>query len=393
MARDTFNVELGLGVSAENGNELVKIISGTTAPDGVTGKQGDAPIGSLYLRSGTAEVYKKIANAGAPTDFQELGSANLDELSWRSEKVRFLTNDTLVAGTFDITTLTDNDDMVIGDINVGEYCVGDFDGVPAIFEITAKPGGNQITIAAAAQPIASNDTFVVQQYLPDPSGQENAAIAHIPTAGSAGVKISDVDWALATGITLSGGYAAAGGDVTAGDTVEQAIAKLDDNLDDLTSAVGVAQGDQNMGVYTGDLLNDNESAKQNLQQVETFLENTRIRKNGTVAVSTPTNVDTFLVDSYQGCKWTVMVRDTAVPANVQRFEVEALHNGHGAADATSTDDVKSKILSVGSNFNVSANVILNGAGAGQVMGLSLNTTEAGGITYTIERSDFMPLAG
>ena len=76
MARDLLNAELGLGIFAENGDDaLSAIISGTAVPDGVSGQQGSAPIGSLYLRSGTGELYQKVANGGAPSDWELNGNA------------------------------------------------------------------------------------------------------------------------------------------------------------------------------------------------------------------------------------------------------------------------------------------------------------------------------
>lgn len=414
MSRDVFDAELGYAISAENGDRQVYILSGTAVPDGTSGKQSEAPIGSLYVRSGTGELYQKIANAGAPADYEINGAGvTLDQLSWRNEKVRFATNDTLTAGTFDITTLTDNDDMVIGDINVGEYAIGDLDGVPALFEITAKPAGNTITIAAAGQAIANNDTFMVQQYLPDVSGQENLAIVHIPTAGSAGIKIADVDWSIATGIVLSGGYAAASGDVTAGDTVEAAIQKLDGVNDAQDSVLGVTQGDTNLGTFTGDIISDNGSVKAGMQELETELVDTRdnvddlitlsgvaenstnlgaftapadflltatetiksalqkvadylfgIKVTQTTGVQASTVVDSVAHATYKRVQWIVEVFETATPANREGFVIDAL------TDGTSVDDSKYAKLKLGGGIGAAAVVAINGAN----MELSVSAT-------------------
>ena len=44
--------------------------------------------------------------------------------------------------------------------------------------------------------------------------------------------------------------------------------EIGDNLDDLTLAVGVAKGAQDMGTYTGSIITDNETAKENIQELE-----------------------------------------------------------------------------------------------------------------------------
>ena len=427
MSRENYGVERGLRIYDENSDTaFIDVLSGSGAPPGTSGKTDEASVGSLYTDRSNGDLYRKIADTSSASDWDKASDISIDELNWRNEKVRFITNDTLSAGNQDITALTDNDDMVIGDINVGEYAIGDCDGSPALFEITAKPGGNDITLAVAGQAIASNDTFIVQQYLPDPTGQENAAIVHVPTAGSPCVKISDFDWALATGINLSSGYAASGGDPSAGDTVEEAIAKLDDNLDDLTSAVGVSQGDQNMGTYTGSLINDNESAKQNIQQLESEAEAIRTTQGTSVGdtnmgtytgdylndnesvkqniqqletaaehypevetgVSSATVLDSVNVDQFRSCAWLVTAFDEANPADVKSAIVHAANNGTSSADATGTDDNVSSLLVSGS-FNTNISITLTGTGASQVMNLVVNTSEPN-VTYTAARMACAP---
>jgi len=58
-------------------------------------------------------------------------------------------------------------------------------------------------------------------------------------------------------------------------TVATNTSNISDNttdIGDLRSTTGTADNDTNMGTYTGALLNDNESAKQNIQQLETQVE-------------------------------------------------------------------------------------------------------------------------
>lgn len=275
MARDGFAIEKLLRIFKENSDtESFELIFGDNAPVGTSGETADAPIGSLYSDRVNGRLYIKQADNDLAADWAEFGTGDvaLDELKWRNEKVRFATDDTLSAGNVDISALTDNDDMVIGDISVGEYVIGDRDGTPALFEVTALPGGNDITIAAAGQAIADNDTFMVQQYLPDGAGQEGQAIIHFPLASGAGVKVGDIDWNFATGINISGSYSPASGDVSSSDSVESAIEKLDGNNDAQDSVLGTAQGDTDLGTFTGTTISDNTSVKGALQELETSVE-------------------------------------------------------------------------------------------------------------------------
>lgn len=275
MARVLQGVEKGIRLYKENSDtDFIDILFGAGAPVGTSGETSDAPIGSQYSDKTNGQLYIKQADTDQASDWVAFGtgSVTFDDFLWRNEKVRFATADSLAAGNVDISALSDNDDMVIGDIAVGEYVLGDIDGTPALFEVTAKPSGNNITIAAAGIPLSDNNTFVVQQYLPDPSGQENQAIIHFPLATGPSVKIGDIDWNFADGINLAAGYAAASGDISAADSVQSAIEKLDGNNDAQDSVLGTAQGATDLGTFTGVTINDNESVKGALQALETFSE-------------------------------------------------------------------------------------------------------------------------
>jgi hypothetical protein len=487
MGRVNFSVEKGFDIYDVNGDLRVSILQGTSVPDGVSGDQASAPIGSLYIRSGTGELYQKIANAGAPSDYEINGAAASSIGNWRPERVDALTNATLSAGAQDPSAWADNDGgCVAADFTVGHYVVGDADGTVTFWEVTNVAAPN-ITLAAAATPLATDDMVAVKCYLPDPAGQENQAIATYD--GSVMVKVADVDFGSATAINLVAPYTPASGDIAAGESVQSAIQKLDGNNDDQDTLLGTAQGDTDLGTFTGvtipdsstvkgalqsietayeetdanvddlitlsgqpenstdlgtftgvtipdsssikgglqsietayeetdanvddlitlsgvaenstdlgtftgDLISDNTTVKNALQELEVYAEETRIRKSGTVPQSTVTNIDSFLVDDYQGATFTVVIRDVANPANVQRFSFDVLHNGHGAADATSVDDSKSKVLKLGGNFSNTISAALTGTGASQAVIIQMNTAEASGINYTVERADFMPLAG
>jgi len=404
MSRDVFDVELGYAISVENGDRQVYIISGTAVPDGTSGKQQEAPIGSLYLRSGTGELYQKVANAGAPADYVLNGNASASIGNWRPERVDALTNDTLSAGSVNPTTWSDNDDgRAAADFTVGHYVIGDADGTPALFEITAISAPN-ITLAAAGTPIADDDMFAIKYYMPDPAGQENQAIATFD--GSVMVKVADVDFGSATAINLVAPYTPGSGDVTASDSVQSAIQKLDGNNDAQDSLLGTAQGDTDLGVIggTGDVVPDNSTVKGAIEALDTELSDTRdnvddlitlsgvaensqdlgafmapadflltatetiksalqkiadylfgIKVTQTTGVTTAVAVDSVAVGTYTRVQWIVEVFETATPANREGFVIDAL------SDGTSVDDTKYAKLKLGNISGLTSNVVINGA--------------------------------
>ena len=284
-------------------------------------------------------------------------------------------------------------------------------------------------VSAAADPLVDNDSFVVRRYLPDtPAAQENMAL--VVYNGSTMLKLADVDWNFATGIELSSGYTSGSGDISSSDTVESAIEKLDGNVDNLTSAVGVSQGDTNMGTYTGSLINDNESAKQNIQQLESEAEAIRtlsgtssgdtdlgtfpggiiadnedikgaledlegaiealpVPVSGEVTgITTITTINTFLVDSFDSAEWEIVVFEEATPANKKSLKISAVHDGTASADATDFDRSTFARNRVGSNFNAAFSIDLNGTGTSQTMRLRCSSSTAG-VTVRFRRTTIL----
>jgi len=432
MSQDFFRVEKGLEITQPDVDTGLQVISGSTAPGGDAGEQDDAPIGSLYLRS-NGQLYTKTADTNATSDWQEKTSANLSSLSWRSELVRAATNDALTAGNTDPSSWTDNEGTIDHtDFAIGEYVYGDVDGTPALWEITGISAPN-ITLAAASDPLAANDTVVVQNYFPDsPAGQEGAAI--ITYDGTNAIKVADVDWNFADGIQMASGYAASSGDVSSSDTVNSAIEKLDGNNDAQDTTLGTAQGATNMGTFTGTIITDNVSVKVALQELETEVETkadqvtvdeidqnvddlitlsgvaenstdlgsftgTTIADNETVkgalqdletaleaisggetvtqtGVTTVTTIDEVVVDDFHACEWEVVAFEEAAPADKKYFKITGFHDGTAAADATSVKDKVNDKMNFGS-FNLSTSIDLNGAGAAQRMRLRISSTSAG----------------
>lgn len=376
MARDFFNLEKGIGIYEENGALLVNILTGTAAPDGTSGGQDVAPIGSIYLRSGTGAIYQKTANVGASTDWELNGAGAATIGKWREEKVVAVTNDTVSAGARDLSTSPFADDnaplLTASDFTVGDYVIGDADGSPALWQVTNVSSPN-VTFAAAANPLVAEDTFVAINYLPDPAGGENRAIVNYN--GSIIVKLADIDFAFATGINLSGSYVAASGNVAANDTVEAAIAKLDGVNDNQDTLFGTAQGATNLGSWTSpvDLLfSATSTVKALFQRIGDLL--MQFRGVTTASFTTAITADEVPTASVKAVKWFVEAYVVATPANRQAFSVYALNNG------TNVDDVVTDILNVGASFNLTRTVDISGGN----MRLRLATT-TGGVIATVRR--------
>lgn len=184
-------------------------------------------------------------------------SANATALSWR-EPIRFISEwatgiipsngDAVVASTFSggNSRVFEDDDannqFQVADVNVGDYalflkpgqepklmvCRDDL-GVKKWYDETEADVAKQLE-----RQVQADDTFIVENDLLDsPDEHENQAIYHIEGGTpKTAIKIGDIDWQSATGIDIGTGYTqGAGGEtVTVGDTIQQAIQKLDGNI-------------------------------------------------------------------------------------------------------------------------------------------------------------------
>lgn len=368
MSRVLHAIEKGLRIFAENSQtSSVDIIFGSALPGNDSGEQDAAAIGSMYLRT-TGLAYVKIANAGATADWKVLGDVNIDDLTWREELFRAATVDTLSAGTTDPTTWTDNESgLAAGGFSVDDIIVGDSDGTPALFKVTAIAAPN-LTIAAHTPALADNDKMIVRHYLPDSGAtQENAAL--LIYGGGAMIKVADVDWEFATGIKLSSGYTAGNGSISSADSVESAIQKLDGNQQDIQTLTGVAQGSTVLGAFASPaslLMAATYTVKSALQRLGDLM--AQLRGVTVAAITTAAAVDSVPVASVKCCKWLVEVFEDATPANRQAFEVFALNDG-----ATNVDDTVYAKLKIGSNFNLTLSVDINASN----MRLMAASTSAG----------------
>lgn len=350
MARDFFGIEKGLDIYAENGALLIRVLSGTAAPDGL-GDQSSAPIGSLYSRSGVGELYQKISNAGNSADWSLSSGAAVTVGKWRGG-VKVVSNDTIATGVRNLTTTPFSDDhgtlLTAADFSVGDLAIGGAGTTPVLKKVTAVSTPN-VTFADADYPIANDDTFIADNYLPDANLLENKAIVNYN--GSIMIKVADFDWSLATGINLSGSYAAGSGNPLAGDTIEVAIQKLDGNNDAQDAVLGLAQGATTLGTWTSpvDLLfAASSTVKAILQRAGDLL--MQLRGVSVAAITTSTAVDSAPTASIKCIKWFLTISEDATPTNRVAMEVFAMNNG------TLVDDNVVGKLKVGSAFNYSVNV-------------------------------------
>ena len=433
MARQPFEVELGLGISELDGNTQVSFTRGAGAPTG-TAAQDAYDKGSIYADTTNGVLYHKKTDAGGAGDWV-LVSSDTSVARWRPERVDVVTNQNVSVGTLDIVVNPFSDDdgtkLAPADLIVGHYIIKDADGSPSLLEIT-NVAGDDVTFAAGPS-MTEGDAFITKNYLPDPDGGENTA--GVAFSDGIMVKLFDIDWQFTDAINLSSSYSGSGanGTPTAGDTAELAFEKLDANQRDLTTLSGVSQGSVDNGTFTGATIPDAQTTKQALQALETAHEEVdanvddlitlsgvaeNATDNGTMdsgtilsdaattnallkevdaeltkqqgksslaAVTTITTLDSVLVDDVSACQWNITVSKTSAPAQKKHLVVFAGHNGHAAADATVVDDTEFAKLKLGANFNTTVGVALNLAGASQEMIITITSTEPGGVDVVAKR--------
>jgi hypothetical protein len=282
MARQYYGVEKGLRIYAENSDNNVIVFTGSGAP-AATAEFNDAPIGSLYIREGSGELYQKAADTNSVGDWVLNGGADIG--TWRPEKIRALSGDTgITSGVArDLTASPFSDDegtqLSAADFAIGEYAIID----NVLYEVTDVSAPN-VTFTTASPALSEGDTFLAINYLPDsPDSQEGQAI--VTYNGSAMVKIGDIDWNFATGIELAAGYSAGSGDVTASDSVQSALEKIDGNNDAQDTLLGTTQGAVDLGTFSGVTISDANSVKGALQELETAHEEVDQNVNDLITLS------------------------------------------------------------------------------------------------------------
>jgi len=376
MAQELFAIEKGLSLEGENSDSGIKLLFGSAAPGGDAAEQDAAEQGSVYCRT-NGEFFQKVT-AGTGTDKWERMAklSDVTSVTFRGEKVQVATGDAApvfpAVINFDTNPFGDDDapDLGNSDLAIGDFVLFGVGGTPVLAEVTAS-GASDRTLNAAEFPLVDNDFLIVRNYLPDsPDAQEKSAIVFYN--GSGIEKIGDLNWNFADGINLEASYAAASGDVTNADTVQESIQKVDGNNDAQDTTLGTAQGATDLGTFSGDTLQDNVAVKVALQTLETELED-KSSQNG---VTTEVTLDELLVDDFLAAQWLIVARLDSAPARVKTFIIEGAHDGHAGADAGNADYTSYAKLKIGSGFNVNLSVDLNGSGTGQTMRLRVGASAA-----------------
>lgn len=256
MALQKFEIEQGLSIHNPSSNSRVEHIFGFGAP------ADDAPVGSLYSETSSGGQYIKVAAGFGAANWKLLATSESVSAAigtWRPERVVLVTNEVQGPGVRDVVANPFSDDegtpVPTSDFLIGNYIIADASGTPFLLKIENQ-SGDLVYLGLPDMPMVKDDTFVARHYLPDVDGQEGPAIVNYN--GSVMVKLADADWGRADALALAPSYASQTGSISAADTVESAIEKLDGNLgvqaqalSDLTTAIGIPANQTTMGDLSG----------------------------------------------------------------------------------------------------------------------------------------------
>lgn len=238
------------------------------------------------------------------------------------------------------------------------------------------------TAWGAGVALATNDTFFVDNdLLATVDINEKTSVYNFN--GTTIVRSASIDFETATTIALSATYTPATGNPVPSDSVESAIGKIDGNVDALTSAMGVAQGNTNLGAVTGTgatrLLTATETAKSALQKIANdnggtaggsgdYTSNQSINANinaidavlteahkriavNNISTDTLTTIDTLdMSGNIRFVEWDVTLIQSTTPANRYSCKLRAIASTGG------NDSTEYAILTIGSTI---ANVALS----------------------------------
>jgi hypothetical protein len=392
MARNLFGIEEGLRLHGTNSDSGVEVLFGSGAAGGDAGRQDAAPVGTLYLDETNGKMYqKKELGTGTARWRVQATLEDVANISFRSEVVRAATSDVAPSSgaVLDLSSAPFGDDdapqLSSASFTVDEHIIFGVGGTPKLMRVSTILG-NDITVVDADTPLQAFDNIMVQVYLPDlGDSQEKQALVHYDGVGI--VKLGDVNWDLADGINLNASFAKINGTVTQSDTVQSSIEKLAGNQEDLTTLSGMAQGNVDLGTFTGNVIEDNRTIKEALQDLETDLEQKAAGNKATLpAVTTQATLDVVDVDDVLGAEWEVHIREDANPANIKQFKIFATHDGHAGADAAEADYSVFGKLKLGGSFNAEVEVDLSGTGAAQQMRLRVSSSTLGA-TFSCRRTD------
>lgn len=385
--RNLFTVEKGIRITETNSSNSVSLIFGNDVPDGVTGEQSSSGLGSIYVKRGSSpQIYQKITNNGNSNDYIRL--LNYDDylsLSWRSEKVVVVTNETLSIGVKNCSTFIDdeNNNITSADFiaNVS-YVIGGASTSPVLYKVT-NVSGNNITLQLAEHSLKVNDMFVVTNYLPDQgdSQEKNAIVLY---NGSNIIKISDFNWNVADSIKLIDSYNKVYGlEVSNTDSVNSALEKLDGNLHRSVQSLGIPKGSGDLGSFTGNTLPNNTNVKTALQIISDVIESQSILNIKLVGSGVIT-IDEFYTNKIYSAKYYVHVTDT-VTNYVNSSEIYVCHNRNGSNVATNIDVTVYATLRVNDNSISGLEYSFSLSGSGSSQRVVFTSTSTNNCIYRVKR--------
>lgn len=166
-------------------------------------------------------------------------SAVIAGLEWRNTAFIISADPELISATegeavSDILPFSDDEapQIVLADVVAGMYFIA-VDGVDSkLMKVYDDAGTLKVTFLGFPAMANKNTFIVVNDLLNSPGPMENRSIYQF--IGDDFIKLADVNWSIATGISLSAAYVAEMGTVLPGDSVEKAISKLDGNIADIS---------------------------------------------------------------------------------------------------------------------------------------------------------------
>lgn len=409
MAQQYFEVERGFKTAG------AVIIAGSGAPDGVTGDNGSADKGSIYLDTLNGSFYFKKDKSNSADDWIKAASASdLTNASWREPVVTIdeLTTvlptgtpgaDWTSADTVPVT-VTDKDRVLFtgltdgNNLNIYTYdkTAGTFTETPneaTVGDFVYVGGGNELGVSYVYVDLDGGGNKWVKT-----NKSETDELASIRNFIGKGVTGSDTPTFDTTN------YLAAKNDLEAG--IIELDAQIKENEDGLATelqdradqddiieaSVGldvdgnyVVEATSNYistatSIHDATVLLDTQ-AKANADEIirveEKVDANREIidRSHLEVAatnVSTETVIDTVVVDDATVVNWTVYVQDSVSPQNRRAVKITAMHNGTTASDANEVEYNKYSIVQSGTEISgLTITVDQSGTGAAQVMNLKV----------------------
>lgn len=404
MALDLFRISLGIALEDADGTERAAILTGSGAPGGDAARQDDASVGSIYLRTDASgsisATWQKIADGNETADWVQSASkdyvdAAVSGLSWREPALvldsttyaniaaaEAAVDATGTASEVDGVTITAGDKILFTDLTTGNenlyIASGSFGSWTFTEDTNTATDGDAVLIQSG--------TSADQQWVYD---------------GTNWVQFGGASSTLELGyLRTFMGKTAAGSEtptysstnyITTGNSLEIAIGDLDSQVG--TNAGSISTNAGNISTNTGaistintnigtllyteeNFVTDSESITTSIDALDIALAANALNRSTGTTITSATTIDTVLVDDYQAVKWFIAIFDEGDTDQKFAAEIWALHDGNVSGDATEVDwNEVSKLKINGDITGLGIEVVLNGTGAAQTMGLQITSTD------------------